>query len=61
MFFFFSNISTSVKLCQSTKRFQVETPQICEKNFKNILVVSYAKIITEFVSVVSFYFLPIYL
>ena len=39
----------------------METPQICEKNEKNIIVVSYAKIIAEFVSVVSFYFLFSYI
>ena len=33
----------------------------CKKKKKNIVVVSYAKIIREFVSVVSFYFLFIYI
>ena len=40
----------------------METPQICQKNEKkHIIVVSYAKIIVEFVSVVSFYFSFIYI
>ena len=33
-----------------------KTPKYVKKNWKNITVVFYAKIIVEFVSVVSFYF-----
>ena len=42
---------------------KVETPQICEKKKwkKNILVLSCAKFIVEFVSVVGFFILSIYL